>query len=117
MPRTVTHSYFVVMRDFGGRIGLGADVTPELTRRNIIDRIKSEELDRIVFIHHVADGVAEDVTAELIDEAEAELKAVLQDEILAAVEAFDSEDGLLHPHPQFAAWDHERDLRKHSEVV
>lgn len=94
MPRTISHSYFVVMRDFGGRIGLGADVTPELTRNNIIDRIKSGELDRIVFIHHISDGLMEDVTAELIDAAEDELK----------VEA---------AHPQFAAWDHERDHRKH----
>ena len=94
MPRAISHSYYVVMRDFGGRIGLGADVSPELTRNNIIDRIKSKELDRIVFIHHIADGLMEDVTAELIDAAEDELK----------VEA---------AHPQFAAWDHARDLRKH----
>ncbi len=94
MPRTISHSYYVVMRDFGGRIGLGADVTPELTRNNIIDRIKSKELDRIVFIHHIADGLMEDVTAELIDAAEAELKVEVA-------------------HPQFAAWDHARDLRKH----
>ena len=98
MKRAINHSYYVVMRDFGGCIGFGADVTPELTRNNIIDRIKSKELDRIAFIHHIADGLMEDVTAELIDAAEDELK----------VEAINY---------QTWRWDHERDHHKNLVVL
>jgi hypothetical protein len=65
MPRT-SHSYYVVMIDFGRR-GLEAIVDPELTRQNIIGRIASHEYDpdRIVFIHHVDGLYVEDVTDEL----------------------------------------------------
>ncbi|GEC56809.1 hypothetical protein [Bradyrhizobium phage ppBeUSDA76-2] len=68
------HSYYVVMCDFG-RLGLEAIVKPEITRRNVIDRIKAGEYQLIQFIHHIADGLVEVVTDELIDEAEAELRA------------------------------------------
>jgi hypothetical protein len=67
------HSYYVVMCDFG-RLGLEAIVKPEITRRNVIDRIKSGEYQLIQFIHHIDGLSVEDVTAELIDLAEAELK-------------------------------------------
>ena len=70
MPK---HSYFVVMQDYGGRLGLGADVSPEITRREVVARIKSGEYRHIVFIHHVDDGLVEDVTDELVDLAEQEL--------------------------------------------
>lgn len=70
----ITHpSYFVVMVDHGRR-GLEAVVQPELTRRNVVDMIKSGELKNIRFIHHVDDLLVDDVTSELLDEAEAELK-------------------------------------------
>lgn len=67
--------YFVVMIDFG-RKGLEAVVQPEITRRNIVDRIKSGEYQNIAWIHFVDDGMIDDVTSELIDAAEAELKLV-----------------------------------------
>jgi hypothetical protein len=66
--------YFVVMQDFGGRLGMEAVVQPEITRSNIVDRIKSGEYQNIVFIHHIDGLLVEDVTSELIDEAEAALK-------------------------------------------
>lgn len=62
-------NYYLVMRDFG-KIGREGVADPELTRGAIIDRIASGELDRIIFIHHVEDGLVEDVTSELIDAAE-----------------------------------------------
>jgi hypothetical protein len=68
-PRT-SHSYFVVMCDFDKR-GLEAVVHPEDTRRDIIDNIYRGEYRHIVFIHHVDRGLVEDVTDELVDEAEA----------------------------------------------
>jgi hypothetical protein len=68
--RKPNHSYFVVMRDHG-RLGMEAVVDPEITRAGVVDRLKSGEWDKVVFIHHVADGLIEDVTDVLIDEAEA----------------------------------------------
>jgi hypothetical protein len=73
MTKRIKHSYFVVMVDLG-HLGLEAIVQPEITRRAIIDRIKSGEYRDIVFVHHVDDLLVEDVTAELIDAAEQELK-------------------------------------------
>jgi hypothetical protein len=65
----ITHSYFVVMCDFGKR-GLEAVVHPEDTRLNIIDQIAHGESKHVVFIHHVDGLFIEDVTDELFDEAE-----------------------------------------------
>jgi hypothetical protein len=64
--------YFVVLRDYGER-GLEAVVDPALSRSDIVDRIKTREYDNIVQIDRIAFGLANDVTKELIDEAEAEL--------------------------------------------
>lgn len=94
-------SYFVVMIDFG-RIGREAVVDPELTRDGVIARIKSGEYrGEISFIHHIADGLVEDVTRELIEAAETELKT----------EARERADQIA------AERDHNRDLRKHEQVA
>ena len=65
--------YFVVMIDFG-RKGREAIVDPEITRAEVVRRIASGEYRNILFIDHVEDGLVDDVTGELIDEAEATLK-------------------------------------------
>lgn len=62
------HSYFVVMIDYGRR-GREAIVDPEITRREVIDRIRSGEYRAIHFIHHVHDGLCEDVTNSILAEA------------------------------------------------
>lgn len=59
------HSYFIVMIDFGKR-GLEAIVQPEVTRREVVSRIKSGEYRDIAFIHYVHDGICEDLTDELV---------------------------------------------------
>lgn len=64
----MTHSYYVVMIDYGKR-GLEAIVDPEITRREVIDRIATGEYDDFLFIHHIHDGVCEDVSDELMREA------------------------------------------------
>ena len=64
-------SYFVVMIDYGRR-GCEAIVDPEITRREVVSRIKSGEYQDVAFIHHVSDDLVEDVTGEL------ELEAALQ---------------------------------------
>lgn len=64
----MTHSYFVVMIDYGRR-GLEAIVNPEITRREVVSRIQSREYDRISFIHEISDGHCEDVTNDLLKEA------------------------------------------------
>ena len=40
--KQIIPSYFVVMEDLG-RLGLSANVYPELTRANVIDRLRSGE--------------------------------------------------------------------------
>lgn len=76
MTKTVTsHSYFVVMVDYGKR-GREAIVDPEVTRAGVISRLASGEYGtHINFIHHIADGLVEDVTNDLFDEAEAVARA------------------------------------------
>ncbi len=69
MTRKIIPSYYVVMVDFGRR-GLEAVVQPELTRSNIIDRLRTGEYGHVVFIHHVADGFVDDVTHELVEASE-----------------------------------------------
>lgn len=66
---SIKHSYFVVMIDHGRR-GLEAVVHPEDTRRDVVAMIASGEYSHIVFIHHVDAGLVEDVTDDLVDEAE-----------------------------------------------
>ena len=66
----ISHSYFVVMVDYGKR-GREAIVDPEVTRREVVSRIVSGEYKNICFIEYCADGAVEDVTIELLGEAEA----------------------------------------------
>lgn len=61
-------SYFVVMIDYGRR-GREAIVDPEMTRRDVVARIKSGEYDQVAFIHHIDDGICEDVTNDVLKEA------------------------------------------------
>lgn len=90
-------SYFVVMVDYGNT-GREAVVDPEVTRQGVIARLISGEYrGEISFIHHIADGLQEDVTCELIEAAESALKT----------EARDRADQIA------AERDHARDLRKH----
>jgi hypothetical protein len=72
--RKVQPSYFVVMQDYGRR-GREAIVDPEITRSGVVARIASGEYRDITFIHFIAGGLVEDVTAVLLDEAEAEALA------------------------------------------
>jgi hypothetical protein len=92
--RSPTPDYFVVMKDLG-RLGREAIVDPEHTRSHVIAGIKSGQYGNFSFIHHVADGLVDDVTVELINEAEAELK----------VEALNKSERISYRH------DHERALR------
>lgn len=68
MPRTTEHSYFVVMIDYGRR-GREAIVDPEITRREIVSRIRSGEYKTIHFIDEIRDCTVTDVTNELLKEA------------------------------------------------
>lgn len=68
-----SHSYFVVMIDYGQR-GLEAVVHPEDTRRDIVAMLKSGESKHVVFIHHIDGLFIEDVTEEIFDQAESELR-------------------------------------------
>lgn len=90
-----SHSYFVVMQDYGKR-GLEATVQPEQTRRAIVEMIQHGEFKDIAFIHHIDGLYLEDVTMELMEEAEAELRTFARP---------DAADALA------AKWDRARDYR------
>jgi len=64
--------YYIVMIDYPQFNSREAVVNPELTRNAIIARIVTGEYDpdRILWIHEIADGLAIDVTDELIEAAE-----------------------------------------------
>ena len=66
----MSYSYFVVMIEYPR--GREAIVDPEVTRREVVSRIRSREYDpeRICFIHYIACGEVDDVTADVIAEAE-----------------------------------------------
>jgi hypothetical protein len=64
----MTRSYFIVMIDYG-RKGREAIVDPEITRREVVSRIQSGAYRNISSIDWVHDGVAEDVTDELMNAA------------------------------------------------
>ena len=57
-------SYFVVMIRYGVR-GFDAIVDPDIDGDEVVARIVSHEYDNIAFIHHVHDGVVEDVMSTL----------------------------------------------------
>ena len=89
--------YFVVMIDYGRR-GREAIVDPEITRREVISRIASGEYQNISFIHEIVDCSANDVTEEIL--AEAELPEIASDD--ADLQAI--------------RFDHAHDLRKHERA-
>ena len=89
--------YFVVMIDYGRR-GREAIVDPEITRREVISRVASGEYRDISFIHEIADGSVEDITAEILADAAVPEIAMTDADALANRS------------------DHNRDLRKHEPV-
>lgn len=75
--KRVSHSYYVVMCDYGKR-GLEAVVHPEDTRRAVVEQLASGESKHVVFIHHIDGLYIEDCTDELFGEAEAIVTSRLQ---------------------------------------
>ena len=61
LPAQPVPSYFVVMIDYGRR-GLEAIVDPEITERGIVARLSCGEYTNVAFVHHVHDGLCEDVS-------------------------------------------------------
>lgn len=99
-PTEQTFSYYVVMIDYGRR-GREAIVDPEVTRRGVIDRIRTGEYPRsqIAFIHYVTmNDVPQDVTQEFLHCSK-------------------WGDHETEATPLAAAFDHARDLAKHSQAA
>jgi hypothetical protein len=67
-PHVASEHYFVVCLDYR-TAGREAIVDPSYNRADIIARLKSREYKDVSFIHEICDGIAADVTLELIGEA------------------------------------------------
>ena len=87
--------YFVVMIDYGRR-GREAIVDPEVTRREVVARITSGEYRNISFVHEIVDSTVQDITSDILSEAN-----------LPEIEAEEID-------LQAARFDHLHDLRKHA---
>lgn len=64
---------FMLMKDLGGRLGMEAVVHPEDTRSNIVTEVKdliARDI-RVVFVKHIDGNYIEDITEEILDEANA----------------------------------------------
>jgi len=66
--RLPAEHYFVVCLDYG-TAGREAIMDPTIDREEVLARLKSREYKNVSFIHHIHDGVVEDVTLQLIGEA------------------------------------------------
>jgi hypothetical protein len=66
----ISHSYYVVMCDYGQK-GLEAVVHPEDTRRAVVEQLAHGGWKHVAFIHHIDGLFIEDVTDDLFNEAEA----------------------------------------------
>jgi hypothetical protein len=72
--RQTRHSYFILMQDLGRR-GREAVADPELTRDDIVDRLRRHDYHgAVAFIHHVevdeeGRGFVADVTNDLLVES------------------------------------------------
>ncbi len=75
MTNRISHSYYVCMIDYGKR-GLEAVVDPEMTRRGLVDRIRTGEYKNISFIHHVDGLYVYDCSAEILHDAGVQMEPV-----------------------------------------
>lgn len=64
---------FMLMKDLGGRLGMESIVHPEDTRSNIVTEVKDliARGIKVVFVKHIDGNYIEDVTEEILDEANA----------------------------------------------
>jgi hypothetical protein len=69
MRQKTSHSYFVVMIEYGKR-GREAIVDPEITYSGVVDRVRSGEYKNVLFIHHIQmDQTPDDVTSAVFEDA------------------------------------------------
>ena len=64
----MTHSYYIVFSDYG-RAGLEGIAHPENTRRDIVDMVQRGEFPKLAFIHYVHNSLCDDVTEDVLNEA------------------------------------------------
>jgi hypothetical protein len=100
-----THmQYFVLLIDYAGRIGMGADVRTEMTRGQLRDEVRdilaADDNRSIVHIKFVDGNSIEDITEEVVAEAKADLPGKF----------------ITFADLQAARFDHARDLAKHEAV-
>jgi hypothetical protein len=67
---------FMLMKDFGGRLGMEAVVHPERTRSSIVTEVRdliSRDQIGVVFVKFIDGNSIEDVTEDIVNEARAQL--------------------------------------------
>lgn len=70
MTRHIIPEHFAVYTDLG-RLGIEAVVNPEETRATIVDRLRrGDYIGQVRYILHIVDGLALDITDDLIEAAE-----------------------------------------------
>jgi hypothetical protein len=67
-PSIPAIDYFVVMEDHGS-LGMEAVVDPALTLVDVVELIRSNQYGAIAWIHHIHDGVCDDVTNAMLKES------------------------------------------------
>jgi hypothetical protein len=95
--------YWIVMIDFGGRLGMEATVNPEDTRADIVSKvretIKEGSSKRLVHVKEIDGNYCEDVTDDFIRAAEFDTNVEFIGCALDSIQA--------------ARFDRGRDVRKH----
>jgi hypothetical protein len=80
--------YYIVMISYPRRVngagiieaaGCQAIVDPEITYRNVVDRVRSSEYKNILFIHRYEDGAFEDVTEAVLFDADQPANELVRD--------------------------------------
>ena len=64
-------TYYVCMLDYGGKIGMGASVAPEYTRREVVSEVADHITSgrKIIHVKFVDGNDMTDVTDEIVSEA------------------------------------------------
>lgn len=107
--------YFVCMIDYGGKIGMGADVAPEYSRRDIVEMVRNKIMRGMSIVHvkQIEGNDMFDVTDEILRDA---LDEHYNPGLITVQDLIDERNSISPADRQAAAFDHAQDHRKHAAV-